>query len=80
MKCAECEKSGLESRVQDHGGFRTLLGHTPFYDESGAWHSHDPNSFDGFFTCSNGHQWRTKIYNTCWCGWTNAPSQTGVET
>ena len=65
MKCEECVEAGLKSRVTGGGGSRTLLGHSPYYDEDGIYHNHDPNTITRSYSCSNGHRWVTKGKGEC---------------
>lgn len=65
MKCAQCVEEGLTSRVFPGGAFRTSMGWSTFYDESGAYHSHDPNWTTHEFTCSNGHRWGESSIRQC---------------
>ena len=79
MICPECKKQGLKSRVYDRGCTVTLMGWSPYYDEEGNYHSHDPNRRTQGYECSNGHFWAEQKYNTCQCGWTNKPSELKEE-
>jgi hypothetical protein len=66
MKCEKCVEAGEKSRVNSHGGSRTLLGGGgPHYDEEGEYHSHDPNTVTSSYSCTNGHRWSTKGKSTC---------------
>lgn len=65
MKCPECETSGLRSRVTIHGGSSTCIGWSPFCDEDGVFHSHDPNTHTSGFSCSNGHYWSVSSKAKC---------------
>lgn len=57
MTCEKCMLDKKKSRVMTYGGASTLLTHTPYYDEDGKLHQHDPNWRTHHFTCSNGHEW-----------------------
>lgn len=71
VKCPVCEEKGTESRVFPLGHSSTLMGSSPFYDETGVYHSHDPNATTSSYRCSNGHIWNVKSYNSCpACEWT----------
>lgn len=65
MKCAQCIAEGKTSRIMPHGGSSTLMGFSPYYDEEGAYHSHDPNAITGSYSCSNGHEWSESSYRAC---------------
>jgi hypothetical protein len=67
MKCPECVQNNQKSRVAVGGSTRTLLGFTPFYDEDGNYHNHDPNTTSTQYSCSNGHTWVEKTQHKCWC-------------
>ena len=58
MKCPECVKSGLRSRVYIGLSSTTLLNWTPFYDEDGQLRNvRNPNTTTTDYTCSQGHSW-----------------------
>lgn len=57
MKCPECKKLGLKSKVYVGASSTTLLAFTPYYDEEGNYHHNDPNVITTSYTCSNGHSW-----------------------
>ena len=65
MKCPFCEKLNKKSKVYPHGGSKTLLGHSPFYDEEGTYHSHDPNKVTQTYSCSEDHEWLTRGRSKC---------------
>jgi hypothetical protein len=69
MICKECQNQGLKSQVHPGIGMRTLMGWSPYYDENGKFHSHDPNTITTDYKCSNGHSWEEQSHITCWCGW-----------
>ena len=69
MKCAECAKSGLKSRVYVGMSTVTCMGWQPYYDEDGRHHSHDPNTHQTQYSCSNAHKWAEDSSPACWCGW-----------
>jgi hypothetical protein len=83
--CPECQAAGLKSTVTSDGGGVTLMAYQPFWDEQGRRHNHDPNATQTRYRCSNGHHWQTRVFKTCWCGWTadpkvrTAPSTAGTE-
>ena len=69
MKCPECEKQDLKSRVYPGMGSSTLMYCQPFYDEEGKYHTHDSNTTTWQYSCSEGHEWRGSSSGSCWCGW-----------
>lgn len=70
VKCKECVASGQKSRVYGGGAGRmTCVGFTPYYDEDGKHHFHNPNVFTTGYHCSKGHSWVEKTRSSCWCGW-----------
>lgn len=77
VKCPLCVAAGERSIVQDLGTRMTLLGgQTPWYDEDGDYHDHDPNWRRQSFSCSKGHAWETKFMRPCptsTCGYGRTP-------
>ncbi len=70
MKCPECVKQGLTSRVYIESGTTTCLGWSPYYDENGRYHSHDPNMTTTGYRCSNGHVFSQRAGSRCSnCDW-----------
>ena len=65
MKCAECETLGKRSRVVVGGSRTTLLGYSPYYDEEGLYHNHDPNTITTEYCCSEGHVWERRSKRQC---------------
>lgn len=65
MICKQCKEQGRTSTVVPLGGFTTLMGWHPYYDESGVYHSHDPNRHESSYRCSNGHNWAEEVYAAC---------------
>ncbi|GAH86400.1 unnamed protein product [marine sediment metagenome] len=57
MRCPECEKNGLKSKVYVGTSSTTLLASYPYYDEEGNYHCDDPNTITTSYSCSNGHSW-----------------------
>lgn len=55
MICEQCKKEGKTSTVHLQSSSSTLLAFTPYYDEKGVYHSHDPNTHTMQYQCSNGH-------------------------
>ena len=71
MFCPGCKEQGLKSKIYVGASTTTLLGFTPFYDEEGNYHCHDPNTITTSYSCSNGHRWQEYSWGECWCGWSN---------
>jgi len=67
MKCEECQKQGLTSRIYVGGTTATLMAAEYYYDEEGRYHAHDPNNLTTTFACSNGHHWSETSRDECWC-------------
>lgn len=65
MKCPECVNQGQRSKVYDQGGSSTAMGWSPFYDEDGDYHSHNPNTHVNAYRCSNGHTFTTTTKPPC---------------
>jgi hypothetical protein len=75
MICPICKEQGLKSTVTTQGGGSTLMGYTPYYDESGRLHHHDNNTRSTLGNCSQGHSFHYIFENSCWCGWKGIPEQ-----
>ena len=72
MMCPICVDQGTRSRVTPGDRFTTLMGHSPYYDEDGQYHIHDPNTVTVEYGCSHGHRWEEKPRMVCGapdCGW-----------
>jgi hypothetical protein len=67
--CPECSAKG-GSKVS----YTTTLaaGHS-FEDTNGHFHDHNTNTVQGDCSCKNGHRWSIRLFNSCWCGWTQSP-------
>jgi hypothetical protein len=66
MKCIQCVKENKKSTLfARHGMIVTNMGFTPYYDEEGRYHSHDPNLSTQFFECSNGHVSKVTTLKKC---------------
>lgn len=65
MKCPICVEQGRKSRLYGGMGTRTAMGWTAFYDEDGAFHSHDPNWGAYGYQCSNGHSLTLQELRSC---------------
>lgn len=68
MKCPTCVESGQRSTVHEGAVTTTLMGFSPFYDEDGAYHSHNPNRSSVSMECSNGHRWGRSWKAACPAG------------
>ena len=55
IRCPECIMNGETSRVSVACGMITSIGLQQYHDESGEYHSHDPNVTRTDWECSNGH-------------------------
>lgn len=71
MKCPECQRLGLKSKVFPGSSSRTLMYCPPFYDKEGRFHDHDRNISATDYSCSNGHKWIKESSSSCWRGWPN---------
>jgi hypothetical protein len=65
MKCLTCLEEGRKSTITPHGGSTICMGFSPYYDEEGKYHSHDPNTSSFWYSCSNGHEWGESSYRAC---------------
>jgi hypothetical protein len=69
MKCRKCEEEGKTSKVYSPmGGTVTCMAHQDYYDEAGAYHSHDLNYHGEKWSCSNGHHWSHRWQAACPAG------------
>lgn len=69
MKCPECVDSGLRSIIRRLKASVSDGDLDKFYDEDGDLHRHDKSHLLELWKCSNGHQWETKQFSRCDCGW-----------
>lgn len=72
MKCPECTTEQKLSSVYRTLGVSDLIAWTPFEDEDGNLHFHDPNKLSESFNCSRGHNWNKRSRDTCQvsgCDW-----------
>jgi hypothetical protein len=83
MKCPECVRLGLESRldekmaggdgfvtVKDGAGYVTMMGQATverFWDGAGQRHVHDHEVRVFVYTCSNGHAFKQVVMSRCPC-------------
>lgn len=65
MICQQCKKEGRESKVHCDYTTSTLLGWSPYFDEEGNLHVHDPNKKADGYRCSNGHYWAESYLKKC---------------
>lgn len=72
MKCPECVEAGKRSHVHVGATFSTAMFSSPFYDEDGVYHLHDPNGHTTSYSCSEGHKWAESRLRNCpapGCDW-----------
>jgi hypothetical protein len=75
MLCPHCGKAGQIAAVTLADGrvvalvLSTRIGFSPFHDEQGREHRHDPNQRLKEMVCPEGHRWKESFYLPCWCGW-----------
>lgn len=62
-----CKNNGIGHKVIDVESTSTLMGWSPFYDNKGHYHKHDPNIHTAYYSCSNMHSWFIETKNKCWC-------------
>lgn len=65
MRCEKCIEQGLKSTIIIFPGSTTLMWSTPYYDEKGRLHDHNPNWSTTDYRCSNGHEWRVRSRTGC---------------
>ena len=67
FRCPSCVREGTRSTVTvGGGGFVTLMGWSPFYDENGNYHTHNPNDTGWqYWKCSAGHHGRMRSGLAC---------------
>lgn len=58
MKCPECQKQNLKSRVFPGAQIVPAVGYFTYYDEVGNFHQEAKSKITQFYECSNGHSWR----------------------
>lgn len=80
MKCPVCQEKKLTSYVYPGAMVSTLLGFTPFYDEKGDYHIHNPNRTTVTYTCSNGHKWKVQQKSECpSCSYGDEPEKIFID-
>lgn len=57
MKCRKCVNEGLKSILHSGECTTTLMGFSPYWDEDGNEHVHNPNRTTQSYSCSNGHRY-----------------------
>lgn len=65
MICAECREEGERSTVSLGETTTTDVAYSPFWDEDGVRHVHDPNEITTSYLCSNGHEWSESEITLC---------------
>lgn len=65
MRCPTCIEQDKRSQVYPGMTAVTCMGWTPYYDEDGQYHSHNPNWHTTGFRCSEGHTWQTSSQKPC---------------
>lgn len=69
-RCSCCKVVGLRSRVEVGMCQTTAMAWTPYYNDDGRLHDHDPNITECEWRCCNGHRGLLLDRKTpCWCGW-----------
>lgn len=63
--CPQCKKLKQKSKVYLIGSTKTLLGWSPYWDEEGRYHSHDPNKVRTGYNCNRGHTWEIEELEPC---------------
>jgi hypothetical protein len=79
MKCPVCIQQHTQSKVFENGSASTLRAHSPFYDDGGKRHDHNPNRVRDGYRCSNNHYFEVSAVRKCWCGWGGSPVVTSTE-
>ena len=67
MKAPKCPQCTEPTTIYVGMGSATLMWSAPFYDASGRFHQHDPNTYTQEYRCANGHVWTEKTAHPCWC-------------
>ena len=69
MRCPICVERGERSTVTPGPFFEYAMGWTPYYDEDGEYHTHDPNRGQAYYNCSLNHTFALE-YRPCQsCDW-----------
>lgn len=69
MKCIICSNSNKKSKCFVLAEETVKAQSNKFYDEIGRYHEHNSNVTFIHYRCSNGHSFKNKQINRCWCGW-----------
>ena len=62
--CPKCQLSSTQ-----FNSITNELAPTRFTDENGKEHVHENKVVYGNFRCANEHTWLERVYQSCWCGW-----------
>jgi hypothetical protein len=73
--CPQCNIKGLSN----FGWTTTLAAGHLFEDEDHHLHDHDSNTISGNCTCLNDHQFVIRVFNSCWCGWSQGVDHWGQD-
>jgi hypothetical protein len=76
MKCPECVRLNLTSRLAVHKAEGKKETVAVFYDEDGKKHVHAPTIRRTIFSCSNKHAYVTMTVEACpqrCCSWNDMP-------
>ena len=67
VECSYCGASGKD--VKCLGLSTTIVAVNRWEDKDHHNHEHDGNCIDATYECINGHKFKIKPLNACWCGW-----------
>ena len=65
MICKQCKAEDKTSRVMVLYSSTTAMACTPYYDEQGFYHKHDPNRIATYYACTNGHKFHKYDFIAC---------------
>ena len=65
MICEKCKSEGLTSTILEQGSMTTAMHSSPYHDEKGVRHHHDPNIVTTAYECSRGHRWSARGKHPC---------------
>ena len=71
VECSYCGASGKD--IKFLGLSTTIVASQNWEDENHNKHEHDNNCIDAHYECINGHKFKIKPINSCWCGWRQDP-------
>jgi hypothetical protein len=63
--CPICQRLDKKSQVKAGPGSTTLIGYTPYWDEGGRFHDHDPNLRSTVYHCTLGHGFEIRTQTPC---------------